>query len=241
MQGAWGLLLGRLTGREDVVFGTTVSGRSSEVDGVAEMIGLFANTLPVRLRWRPGQPALDVLAAAQAAQSDLTAHHHVGLAELQRLAGVAELFDTLLVFENYPLDVARTDPAGTLEVAGVTAYGTGHYPLALIVVPGERLTIHLEYDSARVAAETVRGHRREPGPPAGRARRGPGPPGRPPRHDRLVPTARPRPRGPGRVAGSHGRRAGRAHPRRRGRARRRAAHLPGAGRVVAGRGGPRVR
>ncbi|MPZ83293.1 MAG: AMP-binding protein [Actinophytocola sp.] len=153
VQGAWGLLLGRLTGREDVVFGTTVSGRSSEVDGVGAMIGLFANTLPVRLRWRPDQPAVEALAALQAEQSDLTDHHHVGLAELQRLAGLPELFDTLLVFENYPVEATLTDPAGTIEVTDVTAHGEGHYPLALIVLPGERLAIHLEYDSARLAPE----------------------------------------------------------------------------------------
>ncbi|MGH3757813.1 amino acid adenylation domain-containing protein [Actinophytocola sp.] len=152
VQGAWGLLLGRLTGREDVVFGTTVSGRTSEVDGIGGMIGLFANTIPVRMRWRPEQPAVEALAGLQAAQSELTDHHHVGLAELHRLTGLPELFDTLLVFENYPLVAKLTDPAETIEVAGVSAYGKGHYPLAVVVVPGEHLTIHLEYDGARVPA-----------------------------------------------------------------------------------------
>ncbi|HEV7648872.1 MAG TPA: amino acid adenylation domain-containing protein [Actinophytocola sp.] len=155
VQGAWGLLLGRLTGREDVVFGTTVSGRSSDVDGIGSMIGLFANTLPVRMRWRASQPAAEALAELQAGQSELTGHHHVGLAELQRLAGLPELFDTLLVFENYPLDTTITDPSSTVSVGDVSAYGTGHYPLALIVLPGEELTIHLEYDAARVSRESV--------------------------------------------------------------------------------------
>src|ERR1700741_747505 len=117
------------------------------------MIVLCANTLPVRMRWRPDQPAASALSALQAEQSELTDHHHVGLARLHRLTGLGELFDTLLVFENYPLDAKLTDPAGTIEVAGVSPYGVGHYPLALIVVPGERLTIHLAYDAARLTRE----------------------------------------------------------------------------------------
>ncbi len=155
VQGAWGLLLGRLTGREDVVFGTTVSGRASEVDGVESMVGLFANTLPVRMRWRAGQSAAEALAALQAGQSELTATTTSGWPSCSAWPGLPQLFDTLLVFENYPLDVRLTDPAGTVEVAGVSAYGTGHYPLAVIVVPGERLTIHLEYDAARLSREAV--------------------------------------------------------------------------------------
>ncbi|OLF19035.1 non-ribosomal peptide synthetase [Actinophytocola xanthii] len=155
VQGAWGLLLGRLTGRQDVVFGTTTSGRSSDVDGVAGMIGLFANTLPVRMRWRPDQPVADALAALQDSQAELLAHDTVRLPELHRMAGLPELFDTLVVFENYPVDARRTDPAGTVEVAGVTGFGTAHYPLSLIVLPGARLRVHLEYDSARLGEAEV--------------------------------------------------------------------------------------
>ncbi len=141
VQGAWGVVLGELTGRTDVVFGTTVSGRSSEVPGIEGMIGLLANTLPVRARWQAGDPLSDVLATLQATQAELTAHHHVGLAELQRPTG--PLFDTLVVFENYPMALPR-------EVANASAFGEGHYPLALIVVPGDRLTIQVEYDRARI-------------------------------------------------------------------------------------------
>jgi amino acid adenylation domain-containing protein/non-ribosomal peptide synthase protein (TIGR01720 family) len=145
VQTAWGLVLGRAANREDVVFGTTVSGRTSDVPGIESMIGLFANTLPVRVRWRPADALADVLDRTQAEQSELSAHHQVGLADLQRLTGAQDLFDTLLVFENYPVSALP-------EVASWDHFGEGHYPLALIVVPGDRLRLLVEYDESRVPA-----------------------------------------------------------------------------------------
>ena len=106
MQTAWGILLGRLSGRDDVVFGVTVAGRPAELAGVEHMVGLFINTLPLRLRLPPELPLSALLRQTQDSQSRLMAHQHLGLAEIQQAAGVGELFDTLLVFENYPVDRA---------------------------------------------------------------------------------------------------------------------------------------
>src|SRR5262249_27022586 len=100
VQGAWGVLLGRLTGRDDVVFGITVSGRAGEIAGIESMVGLLINTLPLRLRLPPWQTMGDLLGQLQQSQSGLLAHQHLGLAEIQSVAGVGELFDTLVVFEN---------------------------------------------------------------------------------------------------------------------------------------------
>ena len=106
MQAAWGILLGRLSGRDDVVFGVTVGGRPAELAGVEHMVGLFINTLPLRLRLPPELPLSALLRQTQDSQSRLMAHQHLGLAEIQQAAGVGDLFDTLLVFENYPVDRA---------------------------------------------------------------------------------------------------------------------------------------
>ncbi|TSD82481.1 non-ribosomal peptide synthetase, partial [Mycobacterium sp. KBS0706] len=100
VQGAWGILLGRLTGRDDVVFGVTVSGRPAELPGIEAMVGLLINTLPLRLRLRPAEPLAALLARLQEEQSRLLAHQHLGLTRIQQIAGFADLFDTLLVFEN---------------------------------------------------------------------------------------------------------------------------------------------
>ncbi|XRQ14395.1 amino acid adenylation domain-containing protein [Actinomadura welshii] len=155
VQGAWGLLLGRMTGRGDVVFGTAVSGRFADIDGIESMVGMFVNTLPVRMRWRPGEPLAAALTRLQDAQSALLDHQYLGLARIQRLAGVGELFDTLVVLENYPEERDLRDPSGTVEIAGVDFTNVEQYPLALIVLPGRRLALRIDHDAARLDAATA--------------------------------------------------------------------------------------
>lgn len=153
VQAAWGLLLGRLTGSHDVVFGTTVSGRDSAVDGIESMVGLFINTVPTRFRWGPGETLTTLLTRLQDEQAALLDHQHIGLAEIQRLtafAGGGELFDTLLVFENYPSDVDLRDASGAVRMTGHEFHDAVHYPLALIVKPGRQLDIRLKYHADRV-------------------------------------------------------------------------------------------
>ncbi len=146
LQVAFGLLLGRLTGRDDVVFGVTVAGRPAELAGAERMVGLFINTLPLRMRLHPAMTLAELLAQTQDGQSRLMAHQHIGLAEIQQQAGLGELFDTLLVFENYPVD--REGLAGAargLRLGAVEGHDATHYPLALIVQPGAELRLRLDY------------------------------------------------------------------------------------------------
>lgn len=100
--GLWGVLLGGLTGGRDVVFGTTVSGRTTEVPGLDSAVGLFINTVPARVTLRPEETLTALLRRVQDEHSALLDHQHLGLADIQRIAGGGELFDTLVVFENYP-------------------------------------------------------------------------------------------------------------------------------------------
>ncbi|NEE23237.1 non-ribosomal peptide synthetase, partial [Streptomyces sp. SID7499] len=149
IQFAWGLLLARHTGREDVVFGATVSGRPPEIEDVESMTGLFINTLPVRVDLREGGTVRQALARLQAEQAKLTAHQHLGLADIQRSAGAGELFDTLLVFENYFVDgegLRRAERSGELTVTGSEHTDATHYPLTLAVVPGGHLTLEYRPD-----------------------------------------------------------------------------------------------
>jgi non-ribosomal peptide synthetase component F len=158
LQTAWGILLGRLTGRSDVVFGVTVAGRPAELAGVEQMVGLFINTLPLRMALPPQLPLSELLRQTQERQSRLMAHQHLGLAEIQQAAGLGELFDTLMVFENYPVDRAGLAAAGRgLQLGRVEGRDATHYPLAVIVRPGETLHLRLDYrpdlfDAASVAA-----------------------------------------------------------------------------------------
>jgi amino acid adenylation domain-containing protein/non-ribosomal peptide synthase protein (TIGR01720 family) len=148
VQGAWGVLLGKLTGRTDVCFGATVSGRPAELAGVETMVGLFINTVPVRVVAGHDEPVTRMLTRLQGRQAELMAHQHLGLADIQRAAGMEELFDTLTVFENYPLDPGALRTAGTgLEVTGVGGTDATHYPLTLVISGGERIELRLDYQT----------------------------------------------------------------------------------------------
>ncbi|SKA38482.1 amino acid adenylation domain-containing protein [Marinactinospora thermotolerans DSM 45154] len=142
VQAAWAALLGTLLDRDDVVFGTTVSGRPPEIPDVESMIGLFITTVPVRARLRPAEPVADLLARMRDERAALMDHDHLGLAGIQRLAGPTPLFDTLVVVENYPLERA-TPPERGAWVAAVEGDDSTHYPLSLGVVPGRRLRLRI--------------------------------------------------------------------------------------------------
>ncbi|GGL11880.1 non-ribosomal peptide synthetase [Planomonospora parontospora] len=145
VQGAWALLLAQLTGRDDVVFGGTVSGRPPELPGVERMVGLFINTLPVRVRLRPRGTLSGLLARLQAEQAELLPHHHLGLAEIQGLHGAGRLFDTMTVLENYPAGTAVTEIDGGLRLAGAGGTDATHYPLALAVTGGRTVSLRLDH------------------------------------------------------------------------------------------------
>ncbi|WP_328718508.1 amino acid adenylation domain-containing protein [Streptomyces sp. NBC_00247] len=146
VQGAWGLVLGRLLGREDVVFGGTVSGRPPELPGVETMVGLLINTLPVRVTWRHGDRLADLFTALQDRQSALTPHQFVQLGDIQSQSGHLELFDTTTVFENYPLGPDQAPPlSGGLEITDVDARDATHYAISLVGLPGDALSFRVDY------------------------------------------------------------------------------------------------
>ncbi|MEE1783006.1 condensation domain-containing protein, partial [Streptomyces sp. SP17BM10] len=146
VQAAWAIVLGRLTGRDDVVFGGTVSGRPPQVPGVESMVGLFINTLPVRVALDPAERFGALLERLQDQQAGLMDHQYLGLSDVLRTAGHGELFDTLLVFENYPVDTEglRRSAGGLGVVDGRNHEGT-HYPLSLTVGLGTTLALDLAH------------------------------------------------------------------------------------------------
>ncbi|NKY51795.1 amino acid adenylation domain-containing protein [Nocardia vermiculata] len=138
VQVAWAMLLSVLTGEPDVVFGNTVTDRPPQLPGVADMIGLFINTVPVRVRLDPAETVAELLARVQSEQAATLEHRHLGLAEIQRATGFTDMFDTVTVLESYPLDRDRL--AGILGAAGVElvdvdAHDATPYPLSLQVTP----------------------------------------------------------------------------------------------------------
>ncbi|WP_328407058.1 amino acid adenylation domain-containing protein [Streptomyces violaceus] len=157
LQAVWGVVLAAMTGRDDVVFGSVVSGRAAGLDGSETMVGLFINTVPVRVRMRPQHTFTELVRRLQDEQTAVLPHHHLGLTDIQQAAGLGQLFDTLFVYENYPKPAAIGDGAADAEpdrlrVRGVTDADSTHYPLALTAIPDNGLRLRLERQPALVTA-----------------------------------------------------------------------------------------
>ncbi|MFE7617372.1 amino acid adenylation domain-containing protein, partial [Streptomyces sp. NPDC057496] len=158
VQAAWATVLGRLTGRDDVVLGTTVSGRPAELPGAGDMVGFFINTVPLRVRMRPAEPVGDLVVRLQREQAALMEHQHVRLSDIQRWSGHTELFDTTMAFENYPTDglaAGPSDHAG-LRIEGGSGITTTHFPLSLYALPGPELRLRLDHRPDAVDRDTAR-------------------------------------------------------------------------------------
>ncbi|MGI5507311.1 amino acid adenylation domain-containing protein [Lentzea sp. CA-135723] len=152
---AWGVTLGSLLGSQDVVFGSTVSGRDADVPGIDEMVGLFINTIPVRVGWSAGSSARSLLDAVRSHQTAVLPHQHVSLTRIGRQAPHGSAFDTLVVFD-VATDLAALE--GPFKIDSVVNEGASHYPLTLVV---ERaldgaLRFNLIHDTTVVRSEVAR-------------------------------------------------------------------------------------
>ncbi|MGA5467197.1 amino acid adenylation domain-containing protein, partial [Mycobacterium sp. NPDC050041] len=144
---AWAVLVASLTGQRDVVFGTTVSGRPDDVAGAESMIGLLINTVPVRAQIDVTTTVGELIAALQQDHNATLEHQHLALQEVHRLTGHDQLFDTMFVYENYPLDASAGLGADGLVVTDVANREYNHYPLAVQAIPGRTLRLRVEYDT----------------------------------------------------------------------------------------------
>jgi amino acid adenylation domain-containing protein/non-ribosomal peptide synthase protein (TIGR01720 family) len=134
LQGAWAILLAKLTGRQDVVFGAAVNGRPADLLGSEEMVGLFINTLPTRAHCRPDDRVGHVITELQDRQTALLDHHYYGLADIQRGVGLPALFDTIVVFENYPVDregIVDANLEAGFTIDAIRPFAGSHYALTL--------------------------------------------------------------------------------------------------------------
>ncbi|MCI3928681.1 non-ribosomal peptide synthetase [Streptomyces sp. AN091965] len=159
VQGAWALLVGGLTGRDDVVFGATVSGRPGAVPGADAMAGMFINTLPVRVRCGPAAGVAEVLTGLQDRQAALLDHHHCGLTEIHRATGTSVIFDTLVAFESYPVDrvgFGEANAAAGIEVTGIRPLSGSHYPLTVLAAADPRLRLTLQHQRNVVGDDAAR-------------------------------------------------------------------------------------
>lgn len=151
-QAAWSLLLGRYSGEKDVVFGTVLSGRSGDLAGIESMVGMFINTLPVRVKIPTHETVLSWLKTLQEEQVELRQYEYSSLLQVQgwsELKRGQSLFDSVLVFENYPVDDLLREGAAGLTIQSARFIERTNYPLSVLIAPGSELLVKVIYDSTR--------------------------------------------------------------------------------------------
>jgi len=159
VQGAWSLLLSHHSGEHDVVFGATASGRPGELTGVESMIGLFINVLPMRAQITPEDTLLSWLKQLQEKQFKVRRYESSPLVQVQRWSEVPRgrpMFESILSFENYPIDDSIQEYSRALEISDVSGCSRTNYPITLVVAPHAELSARIVYDSKRFDESAIR-------------------------------------------------------------------------------------
>jgi non-ribosomal peptide synthetase component F len=159
VQGAWALLLSRYSGETEVVFGTVVSGRPAALRGVEQMVGMFINTLPVRVGVAEDEEVGEWLRQLQERQSEAREYEAVSLVQVQGWSEIERgqpLFESIIVFENYPVEQTTEAHAEGLRIPDVRSFERNVYPLAILVMPSTQLTLQAIYELHRFDANQVK-------------------------------------------------------------------------------------
>ncbi|WP_103866072.1 non-ribosomal peptide synthetase [Aquimarina sp. I32.4] len=156
VQGIWGILLSKYTGNQDVVYGATVSGRPSDLDGAEQRLGLYINTLPLRVQVDENQLIIDWLASLQQEQISAREYQYSSISSIQNWSRIkGDFFDSILVFENYPMEVAVLENS-SLIIDNVDMKSTmNNYLLSIVVSLNEKLNIRFSYNETFLKMEYV--------------------------------------------------------------------------------------
>jgi len=161
IQGSWALLLSRYSGEDDVVFGSTVSGRPTDLAGAESIIGLFINTLPVRAQLYPKTSFLSYLKELQEQQLEQRQFEYSSLIDIQGWSDVPRglpLFESILVFENYPIETALQEQnERSLIIQNIQSEELTNYPITVVAGPGTELMIKILYDYDRFDDAVIKG------------------------------------------------------------------------------------
>ncbi len=150
---AWGLLLHNYHRVNDVIFDTTVSGRSAKIKGIEDMVGMFINTLPLRVQTQPGERICDFLVRQYAGAQQREVYENTSLADINEYVEIAAsrektkiLFDSVLVLENYPLDKQLMQEKGKLIVDSYDVSGLTHYDVTLIITIFDDIELNITFN-----------------------------------------------------------------------------------------------
>jgi amino acid adenylation domain-containing protein len=157
--GAWALVEAQRRSRDDVAFGVTFSGRSAPLDGIDRMVGMFINTLPLRVAVDPEATCRAWLQELQRRQAALHRFEPIPLSRIRRWVGLEPsqtLFDSVVVFDNYPMGPGAGS-IGRLRISDVTFHSPNHYPLTLKATDGADLHLDLKHDVRRIGRAEAEG------------------------------------------------------------------------------------
>ncbi|MGD9898778.1 MAG: amino acid adenylation domain-containing protein, partial [Calditrichaceae bacterium] len=159
IQGAWSLLLNRYSGEDDVVFGATVSGRPAEISGVESMVGLFINTLPVRIILNQSDTLAEWLRKIQSQQAELREYEFTPLVDIQGWTEVPRglpLFESIVVFENFPVNTSMNQHQSALQISDIESFERTNYPLTIVASPGDHLAVEAAYQNHLFRKEVIK-------------------------------------------------------------------------------------
>ncbi|CAD5923744.1 non-ribosomal peptide synthetase [Planktothrix agardhii] len=158
VQATWGLLLSRYSQESDVVFGVTVSGRPPSLLGVESIVGLFINTLPMRVQVSAETKILDLLKDLQAQQIECEQYSYSSLADIQGWSDIprgTSLFESILVFESNTLKAGLKSNHESLELDNFRGVERTNYPLTVVAVPRQQMLVRISYDTNRFDDGTI--------------------------------------------------------------------------------------
>jgi amino acid adenylation domain-containing protein/non-ribosomal peptide synthase protein (TIGR01720 family) len=145
LQGIWSIFLSKYTRQEDIVFGVTVSGRNIDLLDVEDMVGIFINTLPIKIQFKPDETIKEFLKRLQTQMSEVQKYGYIPLATIQTLQKERNLFDSIYGFENYSLPEEEENNS-RLSIKPIQGLERTEYKISMIVIPGGKLKIILNYD-----------------------------------------------------------------------------------------------
>ncbi|WP_414620772.1 amino acid adenylation domain-containing protein [Calothrix sp. CCY 0018] len=152
LQGAWTIILSRYSGENNIVFGGVVSGRPTTLAGVESMVGVFINTLPVRVNFNPQEFLIPWLKQLQTQQNEVRQYEHTPLIEIQKWSEISArqlLFETIFNFQNYPINSSIQQLTDNLKIFNINSFIHPHYPLNVSVQVDRELSVEIFYDSHR--------------------------------------------------------------------------------------------
>lgn len=157
LQGAWSLLISKYTGDKDLVFGSVVSGRPPELAGVEEMVGLFINNLPTRVKIKDNTTVVNWLQELQESQLKMRQYGYTSLSDIRDWSEVSagsSLFNSIYAFENYPISDESEDES-SLEIGEYSGKEQTNYPLVLIGLPSDTLQVKIQYRESCFSKEVI--------------------------------------------------------------------------------------